>query len=57
MTMRRREVRSMPQKPHKAKEPLFHIAKRDAIVWWKAWGIRIAAILMRWYSAGLCPIC
>ncbi len=26
------------------KEPMFHIAKRDAIVWWKAWLIRIAAV-------------
>ncbi len=26
------------------REPLFHIAKRDAIVWWKAWLIRIAAV-------------
>ncbi len=27
------------------KEPLFHIAKRDAIPWWKAWIIRICAVL------------
>lgn len=26
------------------KEPLFHIVKRDYIVWWKAWLIRLAAI-------------
>ena len=26
------------------KEPLFHIAKRDAIPWWKAWIIRICAV-------------
>ena len=33
-------------KGHKAlSEPLFHITKRSAIVWWKAWLIRIAAIL------------
>lgn len=25
-------------------EPMMHIAKRDTIVWWKAWLIRIAAI-------------
>ena len=29
----------------KAHEPLFHIAKRNAMVWWKAWLIRGAAIL------------
>jgi len=26
------------------KEPLFHIVKRSAIVWWKGWLIRLAAI-------------
>ena len=29
----------------KKHEPLFHIAKRNAITWWKAWIIRAAAIL------------
>ena len=29
----------------KAYEPLFHISKRNTIVWWKAWTIRAAAIL------------
>lgn len=28
------------------KEPLFHIAKRSELVWWKAWLIRGAAILI-----------
>lgn len=27
------------------KEPLFHLVKRDKIPWWKAWLIRLAAIL------------
>ncbi len=27
-------------------EPLFHIVKRDAIDWWKAWLIRIAAVVL-----------
>ncbi len=26
------------------REPLFHIAKRDDMIWWKAWLIRLAAI-------------
>lgn len=26
------------------REPLFHIVKRDGIVWWKAWLIRLAAV-------------
>ena len=26
-------------------EPLFHITKRSDIVWWKAWLIRLAAIV------------
>ena len=29
----------------KVREPLFHIAKRNSMVWWKAWLIRGAAIL------------
>ena len=29
-----------------AKEPLFHIAQRDSIEWWKAWLIRIARNLI-----------
>ena len=28
----------------KGKEPLFHIAKRDALPWHKSFGIRLAAI-------------
>ena len=35
------------------KEPLFHIAKRDSIVWQKAWLIRIAAILLALVFSGL----
>ena len=27
-------------------EPLFHVAKRDDMIWWKAWLIRCAAILL-----------
>ena len=27
-------------------EPLIHIAKRDGIVWWKGWLIRIAAVVL-----------
>lgn len=29
----------------KKREPLFHITKRDVIPWWKAWIIRIVAVL------------
>lgn len=29
-----------------SKEPLFHIAKRSSLIWWKAWLIRGAAIVM-----------
>ena len=38
---------------HKTKEPLFRIAKRDSIVWWKAWGIRAAAILAALVFSGI----
>ncbi len=27
------------------REPLFHIVKRDAIVWYKAWAVRLVAVL------------
>ena len=30
---------------NKVREPLFHIAKRNSMVWWKAWLIRGTAIL------------
>ena len=30
----------------KAREPLFHIVKRDAMPWYAAWGIRAAAIVV-----------
>ena len=32
----------MKQAERHIREPLFHIAKRDALVWWAAWLIRIA---------------
>lgn len=32
-------------KEKKIREPLFHIVKKSAIVWWKAWLIRIAAVV------------
>ncbi|MBQ7170881.1 MAG: ABC transporter permease [Clostridia bacterium] len=32
-------------KKSETREPLFHIAKREEIVWWKAWLIRAAAII------------
>ena len=35
----------MKQKEANPREPIFHIVKRDAIVWWKAWLIRAAAIV------------
>ena len=37
----------------KPKEPLFHIAKRPAIPWQKAWGIRVIAILLAFLVSGL----
>ena len=40
-------------KTQTAKEPLFHIAKRDSIVWWKAWLIRAAAIILALIVSGL----
>lgn len=35
------------------KEPLFHIAKRGSIVWWKAWLLRLAAIVLALIVSGI----
>ena len=29
-----------------SKEPLFHIVKRGTLPWYKAWGIRLAAVVI-----------
>ena len=34
------------QKVKPAREPLFHITKRDNMVWWKAWLIRLIAVAL-----------
>lgn len=43
---------SKPNKKH-SREPLFHIAKRDDMAPWKAWLIRIAAILIGFLLVGV----
>ncbi len=35
---------NIPKIKHK-REPLFHVSKRDEMIWWKAWLIRFAAII------------
>ena len=30
----------------KVREPLFHIVKRDALPWWKSWGIRLISVAL-----------
>lgn len=37
-------------------EPLFHIAKRTDIVWYKSWGIRAAAILIALVVCGILTV-
>ncbi len=37
----------------KTHEPLVHIAKRDDMIWWKAWLIRIAAIVIGLLISGV----
>ena len=34
----------------------FHIAKRDAIVWWKAWGIRVLSVICALIVCGVITI-
>ncbi|MBR4172952.1 MAG: ABC transporter permease [Clostridia bacterium] len=43
----------MSKSQKKVREPLFHIAKRGNLVWWKAWLIRIAAIAVALIVCGL----
>lgn len=43
----------MQEATHKVKEPLFHIAKRDGIIWWKAWLIRAGAIVLALVCSGI----
>ncbi len=35
------------------KEPMFHIVKRDSLVWWKSWGVRLIAVLVALIVCGL----
>ena len=42
----------MTETEHKVREPLFHIAKRTDIVWWKAWIIRICAVIIALICCG-----
>ena len=42
----------MKQNEH-IREPLFHIAKRNDIVWWRAWIIRASAILLALIICGI----
>ena len=35
-----------------AREPFFHVVKRDDLPWWKAWGIRVATILVSFVLVG-----
>jgi simple sugar transport system permease protein len=43
----------MSKADKKVREPLFHIAKRGELVWWKAWSIRLAAIAAALIVCGL----
>lgn len=43
-------------KTTKSHEPLFHIAKRPDVVWWQAWLIRIAAIVLGFLITGLISV-
>lgn len=38
------------------REPLFHIAKRDDMVWWKAWLIRVSAIVIAFLLVGVVSV-
>ena len=40
----------------KVHEPLFHVTKRNGIAWWKAWLIRLAAIVAALVVAGVVTV-
>ena len=40
-------------KNKKASEPLFHIVKRDSLVWWESWIVRAIAIVLSLVVAGV----
>ena len=37
----------------KVREPLFHIVKRDGLVWWRSWIVRIVAVLIALLFSGV----
>ena len=37
----------------KAREPLFHIVKRNGLVWWKAWLVRVIAVVAALLFSGV----
>ena len=39
----------------RARNP-FHIAKRDELAWWKAWGIRIIAVVLALVVCGIITV-
>ncbi len=43
----------MASKEKNIKEPLFHIVKRDGIVWWKSWLIRAGAVFAAFLLSGI----
>lgn len=38
-------------------EPLFHVVKRDGVVWWKSWLIRVIAVIAALLVSGIVTIC
>ena len=42
---------------NKVREPLFHIVKRDALPWYRAWGIRALAIVLALLLCALITTC
>lgn len=40
----------------KVHEPFFHIVKRDGLVWWKAWIIRVIAVLIALVLCGIITV-
>ena len=47
----------MAEKTKKLHEPLVHITKRESMVWWKAWLVRVASIVVAMIVCALLIVC
>ncbi len=54
--MHRERTDKLMTNNQKVREPLFHIVKRSAIPWWKAWIIRIVSVIFALVVSGILTV-